>query len=257
MTHASLHPVRWAVTWLTFCVLTVSCTTQGPTAPVVDVGAAPDAADSSRYHIVARGETLYAIAFRVGIDHKSLARINRVDAPYTIFPGQQLALSPASGGSVTQKLRPVSTSRNKSAARVRKPAERRIARSQGVQNGWRWPVSGEVIRRFALAGDVNKGIDIGGRKGESVLAAADGVVVYAGGGLRGYGKLVILKHDEEFLSAYGHNSKINVREGQMVKGGEKVAEIGSSGTNVDKLHFEIRRNGKPEDPMRYLPGIGS
>jgi lipoprotein NlpD len=110
-----------------------------------------------------------------------------------------------------------------------------------------------VILAFSTTGRVNKGVDIRGRLGESVAAAADGVVVYAGGGLRGYGKLVIVKHNDHFLSAYGHNRAILVKEGEKVKGGQVVAEIGSSGLNQEMLHFEIRRDGKPEDPLLYLP----
>jgi len=103
---------------------------------------------------------------------------------------------------------------------------------------------------------VNKGVDIRGKLGESVTSAAAGTVVYAGGGLRGYGKLVIVKHDNHFLSAYGHNRTILVKEGDKVKGGQVVAEIGSSGPNQEMLHFEIRKDGKPEDPLNYLPNRG-
>ena len=104
-----------------------------------------------------------------------------------------------------------------------------------------------------MTGKVNKGVDIQGELGESVHNAADGVVVYAGGGLRGYGKLVIVKHNDRFLSAYGHNRAILVKEGEKVKGGQIVAEIGSSESNLEMLHFEIRKDGKPEDPLIYLP----
>jgi lipoprotein NlpD len=127
-------------------------------------------------------------------------------------------------------------------------------RSQASNLRWRWPVAGQVVNAFSLTGKVNKGVDIRGKLGESVFAAADGIVVYAGGGLRGYGKLVIVKHNDKFLSAYGHNRAILVKEGEKVKGGQVVAEIGSSRSNQKMLHFEIRRNGKPEDPLLYLPG---
>lgn len=118
---------------------------------------------------------------------------------------------------------------------------------------WNWPASGPVIERFSITGTVNKGIDLAGRKGEPVLATADGKVVYSGTGLVGYGNLVIIKHNDVYLSAYGHNSRLLVNEGQWVKAGQKIAEIGSTGTNRDKLHFEIRRHGKPVDPLQYLP----
>ena len=113
--------------------------------------------------------------------------------------------------------------------------------------------SGEIVAGFALSGKVNKGVDLRGKLGESVLSAGDGVVVYAGGGLRGYSKLVIVKHSDRYLSAYGNNGAIYVKEGDKVMAGEKIAVIGSSGSKIETLHFEIRRNGKPENPLTYLP----
>ena len=118
---------------------------------------------------------------------------------------------------------------------------------------WIWPVKGPLIQGFSTTGVINKGIDLAGTKGEPVLAAADGKVVYSGTGLVGYGNLIIIKHNETYLSAYGHNSKLLLKEGQWAKAGQKIAEIGSTGTQRDKLHFEIRRNGKPVDPLQYLP----
>lgn len=118
---------------------------------------------------------------------------------------------------------------------------------------WRWPAKGALLDRF-MAGDATKqGIDIGGSAGEAVLAASDGVVVYSGSGLVGYGELIIIKHSDEWLSAYGHNRKRLVQEGQRVKAGQPIAEMGSTGAPRDELHFEIRRNGRPVDPQQYLP----
>jgi len=116
---------------------------------------------------------------------------------------------------------------------------------------WAWPASGKSIAGFNEA--TNKGVDIAGKSGDPVLAAADGKVVYSGSGLRGYGKLVIIKHDATFLSAYAHNSNILVKEGQAVTRGQKIAEMGNTDTDQVKLHFEIRRQGKPVDPTQYLP----
>ncbi|MEC8428765.1 MAG: peptidoglycan DD-metalloendopeptidase family protein, partial [Pseudomonadota bacterium] len=118
---------------------------------------------------------------------------------------------------------------------------------------WRWPAKGKVIATFSSRNPLNKGVDIAGKLGESVVAAGSGVVVYAGSGVRGYGKLMIIKHSETFLSAYAHNRKLLVKEGQSVKAGQKIAEMGSSGTDRNKLHFEIRKEGKPVNPMGYLP----
>lgn len=114
---------------------------------------------------------------------------------------------------------------------------------------WIWPANGKLLRGYS---DNNKGVDIGGRIGQPVLAAADGKVVYSGSGLRGYGKLIIIKHNKTFLSAYAHNNQLLVKEGQLVKKGQKIAEMGSSDADQVKLHFEIRRFGKPVDPMQYL-----
>ena len=118
---------------------------------------------------------------------------------------------------------------------------------------WQWPARGKILQSFSSSSGKNKGIDIAGKLGETVKAAASGSVVYAGSGLLGYGRLVIIKHNEQFLSAYAHNRVLTVKEGDKVKGGQKIAEIGSSGTTSTKLHFEIRSNGKPVDPVRYLP----
>ena len=130
-----------------------------------------------------------------------------------------------------------------------KPAEAAPAVAGDVT--WAWPSGGKVLAGFAEG--TNKGLDISGKMGEPVLAAGDGKVVYSGSGLRGYGKLVIIKHDATFLSAYAHNNNILVKEGQSVTRGQKIAEMGNSDTDQVKLHFEIRRQGKPVDPLQYLP----
>ncbi len=114
---------------------------------------------------------------------------------------------------------------------------------------WLWPAKGKIARRFPAA----DGLDIVGERGQAIVAAAPGRVVYGGSGLRGYGKLIIIKHNEEFLSAYAHNDKLLVQEGQRVQQGQKIAEMGMSGTDRVKLHFQIRRNGAPVDPLKLLP----
>jgi len=144
--------------------------------------------------------------------------------------------------------RPVASA-YKSASEPPKPV------STGDRPDWVWPSEGKLIAKFSSKTPINKGIDIAGRLGESVHAAAAGSVVYAGSGLLGYGNLVIVKHNDEFLSAYAHNKRLLVKENQQVKAGQVIAEIGSSGTDKVKLHFEIRRQGKPVDPLRYLPKV--
>jgi lipoprotein NlpD len=117
---------------------------------------------------------------------------------------------------------------------------------------WRWPASGSVVGRFQ-ADSAIPGVDIAGKAGDPVVAAADGVVVYSGNGLVGYGELIIIKHNDSFLSAYGHNRKRLVTEGQQVKAGQQIAEMGSSGSTHDELQFQIRKDGSPVDPLDYLP----
>lgn len=117
---------------------------------------------------------------------------------------------------------------------------------------WRWPAAGSLISRFR-SGDAIPGIEIAGKQGDPVLAAADGVVVYSGNGLVGYGELVIIKHNDSFLSAYGHNSKRLVKEGQRVSAGQQIAEMGSTGASRNELEFQIRKDGNPVDPLGYLP----
>ncbi len=188
-------------------------------------------------YIVQRGDTLYSIAFRFGWDWKALAARNQIGAPYVIRPGQVIRFDQV-GGQV-----PV-------VAKAVPPANVPLQKSA---SGWVWPASGALIGRYSSNGSLNKGIDIAGNLGQPVLAASSGSVVYAGSGLRGYGELVIIKHSDTYVSAYGHNRRLLVREGQQVKVGQAIAEMGSTGTDRVKLHFEIRRQGKPVDPLQYLP----
>lgn len=204
---------------------------------------------------VQRGDTLYGVAFRNGIDFRDLATWNGIGAPYTIYPGQSLRLYPSSGKTVaTTSERPATTVRPKPPSAPTKPVAATTPAapaSSGVS--WRWPADGAVIGRFAAGDATKQGVDIAGTSGQPVRAAGDGVVVYSGGGLVGYGELIIVKHNEAWLSAYGHNRTRLVNEGQNVKAGQQIAEMGRSGAARDMLHFEIRYNGKPVDPQLYLP----
>ena len=280
---------------------------------------------------VIRGDTLYGIAFRNGMDFRDLAAINRIESPYTIYVGQILKLrgermqaqtplrpvrimpqpatvpgtrpvpvvpEPVAKAPVLPLPTPFEPVRSEQAqsAHVQSeptttsathpsipsastPSQPFPARSPSIQQvmpasagvqtpsaailpvdvatiggiHWRWPAKGTLLDRF-MAGDATKqGIDIGGKAGDPVVAASDGTVVYSGSGLVGYGELIIIKHSDEWLSAYGHNRKRLVSEGQRVKAGQPIAEMGSTGAPRDELHFEIRRNGKPVDPQQYLP----
>ena len=222
---------------------------------------------SSGQYVVQRGDTLYSIAFRFGWDWKTLAARNGIPAPYLIRSGQIIRFggSPAVAQArghvpvarqtpVVSATAPVPVRPVQSQAPVKPaPAVTPIISTPRSAAGWGWPSRGAVIGRFSSNGSLNKGIDIAGELGEPVLAASDGSVVYAGSGLRGYGELVIIKHSDTYVSAYGHNRRLLVREGQQVKVGQSIAEMGSTGTDRVKLHFEIRRQGKPVDPLQYLP----
>jgi lipoprotein NlpD len=200
---------------------------------------------------VRRGQTLYRIATDNGISALDLAMWNNVPPPYTIYPGQRLRLYPGAARATPSSgaaRRPVAT-----AIRPATPPPVAIAVPVQTNFAWRWPADGQLVGRYAPGEPTQQGIDIAGNAGAPVRAAADGVVVYSGSGLVGYGELVIVKHNDQWLSAYGHNRSRIVNEGQVVKAGQQIAEMGHSGAARDMLHFEIRYNGKPVDPLQYLP----
>ncbi len=226
------------------------------------------------HYVVQRGDTLYSIAFRFGWDWKALAAHNGLRDPYVIRVGQAIrfdnrpvassrpvASTPATSPVVTRPVPnrpPVAVTAPPATQPARPPVTNTPATTPVTPvsrsaSGWSWPTQGAVISRFSSNGSLNKGIDIAGELGQPVLAASDGSVVYAGSGLRGYGELIIIKHSDTYVSAYGHNRRLLVREGQQVKAGQSIAEMGSTGADRVKLHFEIRRQGKPVDPLQYLP----
>ncbi|KPW44594.1 Lipoprotein [Pseudomonas syringae pv. broussonetiae] len=227
-------------------------------------------------YVVRRGDTLFSIAFRYGWDWKALAARNQIPEPFTIKPGQTIrfdgrssstqdvASTSGAGRPVTSTSTSTSSSGSVKTTVISKPvavvpvvippsATTGTGPTGKSPTGWTWPSSGILIGKFSSNGSLNKGIDIAGDLGQPVLAASDGSVVYAGSGLRGYGELIIIKHSDTYVSAYGHNRRLLVREGQQVKAGQTIAEMGSTGTDRVKLHFEIRRQGKPVDPLGFLP----
>lgn len=275
--------------------------------------------NSQQFYTVKPADTLYSIAFRYGLDYKTLAEANDIDAAFTIYPGQKLNLEktrqveakrdidtsqiaretvPATSGNAnrrgvqevsrptvetvdrntttskpeessssvasTPKVKPKetkqtltkSTDRNKQVEPVKKPPKSKPANTKTFTSKpvkyWMWPNMGKIIKRYSSAKN-SRGIDIAGNLGEPVRAAAPGLVVYAGRGLRGYGNLIIVKHNNDFISAYAHNKSLLVKENEIIKAGQKIAEIGSTDSDIPKLHFEIRFKGKPVDPLRYLP----
>ena len=257
--------MRWIATLL---VLMMSGCSAKNFAPVVDIYGqeARQTKVTSGTHHVKKGETLYSIAWRYGWDYRELARANNIPAPYTIYPGQRISLalkaSPSTSSKPAPSTKPASPkpSSPRPAAKPDKPAKPAPA-PKPVPDAtatvgpitWRWPAAGEVVETFSSSSHGRKGIAIAGRANSPVAAAADGRVVYRGSGLTGYGNLLIIKHNDRWLSAYAHNDKMLVKEGDAVKAGQQVASMGSSGTYRTQLHFEIRKEGKPVDPLRYLP----
>lgn len=238
-----------------------------PPAPIEDRRARHQGATPAAYTVKA-GDTLYGIAFTYGLDFRQLATINGIAAPYTIYPGQRLALRGQAKTQPSTSSRPSTTTAalpkptvSQPTGTAKKPAPVTKSSSSRVTTGapytggpvtnWRWPANGRVSRGYS--GSVHKGIDIAGSRGDSIVATAAGKVVYAGTGIAGFGELLIVKHNEHYLSAYGHNDRLLVSEGDTVGSGQKIAEKGSSGTDTVKLHFEIRKDGKPIDPTRLLP----
>jgi lipoprotein NlpD len=230
-------------------------------------------------YIVKKGDTLYAIGLEYGFDYKDIARWNEITAPtYTIKVGQALKLKAPAGtesspvpaaavpaaapatteGTVVSAIKTEASPQAKpldepvsapaeAKTDVAKPAEK-LVDDNAVE--WGWPAVGKIMTRFS---DASKGLDISGSVGQPVLSAASGKVVYSGSGLRGYGKMVIIKHNTTYLSAYAHNSQIVVKEGQDVVKGQKIAEMGNSDSDSVMLHFEIRKLGQPIDPEKFLP----
>jgi lipoprotein NlpD len=202
------------------------------------------------YYTVQRGDTLTRIGLDNGQAWRDLARWNNLAKPDVIEVGQVLRVAPP--GSAVEStgvvVRPVATS-PEPVAQAKPAPQQPSANDEGL--GFIWPANGSLIAGFDEA--KNKGLDISGKAGDAVLAAADGQVVYAGAGLRGYGNLIILKHNNTFLTAYAHNQALSVKEDQKVRKGQKIAEMGNSDADRVKLHFEIRRQGKPVDPAKLLP----
>ncbi len=229
---------------------------------------------------VMTGDTLYSIAWRYGYDHQQVAAWNNIPPPFIIHPGDHIYLIPpgrevrtalprdrvagdsaqvetaaadSSGGTATSSSAPATSTVVNT---LRSKVESTYQRLKSGTVHWAWPTTGKVVNEFSPRNG-KKGLDIGGSMGQQIRAAAGGTVVYSGNGLIGYGNLVIIKHNDTYLSAYGHNRKLLVKEGASVKQGEVIAEMGDSGKEGIMLHFEIRRNGKPVDPMSYLPRRGS
>ncbi|HSG91252.1 MAG TPA: peptidoglycan DD-metalloendopeptidase family protein [Pseudomonadales bacterium] len=254
--------IRGGVLLLLVTLLLSACAARGP-APVSERGLSDP--PPSGEHRVRAGDTLYSIAWRYGVDWQELARRNRIPAPYTIQPGQRIRIVGAvAGASGTAAAVPSATAGRPRATTPAAPtptatrpvvqAPTPVVPAAGGAVRWRWPLEGRVVSAFSTGGaDLNKGIDIRGAAGAAVRVAAAGEVVYAGTGLRGHTQLVIVKHDDTWLSAYAHNSRILVKEGQRLDAGDALARLEGGEDHQRVLHFEIRRDGKPVNPTTLLP----
>lgn len=281
------HVIR--IIWIGLLAVTlVACAQREVPAPVTRVYQGPSIHDfepnslAGDTYQVAPGDTLYSIAFRANVDVRNLAAYNNLSKPYTIYPGQKLRLNrepkPSSSSAsarnptqvvdsgeetgyvevkskekVTSSQKPVESKPAPIASSpVRMPQKaERFPASNELE--WQWPATGEVIRNFSTAASGNKGLDFAGSKGAPVYAAEAGKVVYAGGALKGYGNLIILKHNDDYITAYAHNDELLVSEQEWVSAGDKIAAMGNSDADRVKLHFEIRFRGKSVNPRHYLP----
>jgi len=261
------------------CLSIFGCSQRGTPAPVSSLSTSHTSLKQKinikgGSYIVKKGETLYSISFRANKDFRDLAKINRISKPYKIYPGQKLTLNnlvkknkkaeiypkkPIVSTSYKQKNNKISKKdlvQPKKAEYVQKQANKlsKTKKTQYAKNvAWQWPAKGKVIRRFSNKDNGFKGILIANNRSTAIHAASHGTVVYAGSALKGYGQLIIVKHNDDYLSAYAHNKRLLVKEKQEVKAGQLIAEMGSSDAKMTGLRFEIRYRGKSVNPVKYLP----
>ncbi|TMH73235.1 MAG: LysM peptidoglycan-binding domain-containing protein [Betaproteobacteria bacterium] len=255
-------------------VLAAGCASQHPSAPVTDRTARSGAPQpppvakvtaptprtlSDEHYEVKRGDTLYSIALEHGVDYRELAQWNALDDPTRIRVGQVLRVKPDESrgvqiGRANIGARVESRPLDAPAPVVKLPPKEPSKEPETVQNAeFMWPAKGKILAGFAEPR--SKGIDIDGRPGDPIVAAAAGRVTYIGSGIPGLGKLVVIKHDNGFITVYAHNRDILVKEQQNVARGQKIAELGSSDADRPKLHFQIRKGSAAVDPLRYLPAL--
>lgn len=227
-------------------------------------------------YTVRSGDTLYAIAWRYGLDVNDLIQWNDIAEPGQLRPGQRIRLAPAdgrhddtgaqraesqaSGSSQSSQAAATSAPQNsdagggaqQSSTRSADTATEQPAADGGAPDAWRWPTDGELVGTFGNGRVFGQGLDIAGEAGQPVRATAAGEIVYSGDGLQAYGPLIIIRHSAEYLSAYAHNRDVLVSEGDRVEQGERIASMGRPADEDALLHFEIRRNGEPVDPLDFL-----
>lgn len=201
---------------------------------------------------VQKGDTLYSLSREYGLTPQQLARWNGIRPPYEIYPGQEIRLSLPGHAYGTQNIVSIEKNEQKQQETVSLAKEIPLP---GKVSQWNWPANGKLVKTFNRKDRLRKGIGISGRRGQTIKAAAAGRVVYSGNGLISYGNLLIIKHSNAFLSAYAYNKKLLVKEGDSVESGQVIAQMGGVETGSPQLHFEIRKNGKPVNPLHYLPKI--
>jgi lipoprotein NlpD len=273
---ALLMKIPMQVFVLALALNSVACSNRSAPAPVKELYQGKTFRDfaqegfSGDSYSVQKGDTLYSVAWYTGKYYQDIARINKSSVPYSIYPGQRLLLKyspkPIAARSKTHSAQSSKLNTNPAVDRPKKQAygkSENIVKTGSLEpivskfpkqiSSWHWPSNNKVIRGFSAKDQGNKGLDFAGKIGSAVLAAAGGKVVYTGSALRGFGKLIIVKHSNAYLSAYAHNDQILVKEQQWIKAGQNIARMGRSGTDKVKLHFEVRYRGKSVDPLRYLP----
>ena len=211
-----------------------------------------DLAKSAKFYQVRRGDTLYSIGFRSGFGYQRLAEWNRIQPPYEIHIGQKIRLFKPKKTQIIYTPRKPNLKKplKKRSTSQKKPIVSSVNKKV-LKLYWQWPLKGKILKNFSQTG--KKGIDIYGKPGQTVRASAAGKVVYSGDGLIGYGNLLIIKHNYLYLSAYANNRRLLVKEGELVNKGQSIAEVGTGNGKQASLHFEIRKNGKPVNPVWYLP----
>lgn len=245
----------WQGCVLSLCLLGLTaCGDSDNYAPVTEVNTI-DPIPHAGVHRAARQESIYEVAWRYGLDYRQLVARNHLKSPYLLHKGQVVYLGGTSKPTASSsELAPVFIKREREMTPVAMPKMEALPEREPnfKVSEWIWPAKGRVVAGYS---GFNKGINISGRLGAPIYASAAGKVVYCGSGLRGYGNLIILKHNQTYLSAYAYNRELFVKEGQWVKQGQKIAEMGeNTGSGKAMLHFEIRRAGKPIDPLTLKLG---
>lgn len=282
-----MHHSRYSILIVTLCIGLSGCSSRSQPAPVESVYKGRTVYDFAAGSLTAAsyqvqpGDTLYSIAFRAEMDLRDIASLNKLQRPYEIYPGQVLSLSNSTTNNpavapVNRPKRPnniqTDAKNHKSMKKIdlkepvaskpqgeyveNEPVEKRTEKqstSDSSEVSWLWPSQGRIVQRFSANKPGRSGLVFAGNKGDSVTAAAAGKVVYVGSALRGFGRLIILKHNDDYITAYAHNDELLVEEGQWVTAGQRIATMGDSEADTVRLRFELRYRGSSVNPEEYLP----